>query len=292
MPGGAAAEPMSHTLDRTDFMRPRHVPGLELVSASYAGRSFPTHAHPEYVVGAITSGSERLTVGRRNAVLTAGDTLFLQPGEMHSNASLGTARLRYSVFYIPEGLLRETLPAQVRAPAGIPRFCLSHSSSAELHRLVADCHAALRSSDDALLQQSAFVRLAIGLAPQFGAAPIGFRVPDNPRVGIAVEYLREHFRLNPSLSQLAEISGLSACHLLRSFTRQVGLSPVAYRNLLRVMAARESLRSGEALAASAADAGFADQSHMTRAFQKVLGTPPGRYAQQERSSRTDNRGST
>ena len=270
----------SPTPDRTDFTRPRHVPGLELVSASYADRRFPIHAHPEFVVGAISGGSERLTIGGRDRLLRPGDTLFLNPGEMHANASIGAERLRYSVFYIPEALLQDALTTADGVPSNLGSFPASSSSSTELYRLVAGAHAALRSSADALEQQSAFVRLATGLAHHCGISQARTAVAYNAKVARALDYMHDQFRLNPSLSMLAEVAGLSACHLLRSFTRQVGLSPVAYRNLLRVMAARESLRSGETLAASAIDAGFADQSHMTRAFQKVLGATPGRYARQ------------
>ena len=41
--------------------------------------------------------------------------------------------------------------------------------------------------------------------------------------------------------------------------------------------ARRHLRSGYALADAALMAGFADQSHMTRAFQRQFGITPGRY---------------
>jgi len=266
-------------VNRTEFLRPRHVAGLELVSASYERLSFPSHAHQEFVVGAITAGAERLVVGRRSAVLSAGDTLFLHPGEIHANATMGESPLRYRVFYIPEELLRETLRIE-DASLGVPCFAAPFSSSAKHYDLLVRSHAALRSSYDALTQQSAFVGLAAGLARGFRDGPLRVERTDNAKVRIALIYLREHFRANPSLSMLSEVAGLSPYHLLRTFKRQVGLSPVAYRNLLRVLAAKDALRRGESLAAAAIDAGFSDQSHMTRAFQKVMGATPGRYARQ------------
>jgi len=43
--------------------------------------------------------------------------------------------------------------------------------------------------------------------------------------------------------------------------------------------ARDALRGGEALAEIAANLGFADQSHLGRAFGKVMGATPGQYRQ-------------
>jgi len=58
------------------------------------------------------------------------------------------------------------------------------------------------------------------------------------------------------------------------------LSPLAYRNQKRVFAARAMLLDGESIAHVALSVGYADQSHLTRQFQRIVGLPPGRYAQQ------------
>jgi AraC-like DNA-binding protein len=46
----------------------------------------------------------------------------------------------------------------------------------------------------------------------------------------------------------------------------------------RVVLARRLIAHGGALADAAAAAGFADQSHMTRAFVRLLGVTPASYA--------------
>lgn len=51
-----------------------------------------------------------------------------------------------------------------------------------------------------------------------------------------------------------------------------------YVHRLRVRYASEALRRpGARLADVAADAGFADQSHMTRVFKRVTGVTPGDF---------------
>ncbi len=59
--------------------------------------------------------------------------------------------------------------------------------------------------------------------------------------------------------------------------RELGISPHAFRLLARLNRARQMLRAGDPIAAVAADAGFADQSHLTRLFRRTCGTTPGVY---------------
>jgi AraC-like DNA-binding protein len=57
----------------------------------------------------------------------------------------------------------------------------------------------------------------------------------------------------------------------------MGMPPHAYQTARRIAQAQVLLRQGLAPAAVASDCGFADQSHLTRAFKRVVGVPPGLY---------------
>ena len=96
----------------------------------------------------------------------------------------------------------------------------------------------------------------------------------------ARDYIEEHFREPISLRRLADLTGASTFHLLRSFKQEVGLPPAAYQIHLKVAEAKRLLRSGAPIADAAAELGFVDQSHLTRHFCKIVGTTPGRYAAQ------------
>ncbi|MFL5860038.1 MAG: helix-turn-helix domain-containing protein [Solirubrobacteraceae bacterium] len=57
-----------------------------------------------------------------------------------------------------------------------------------------------------------------------------------------------------------------------------GLTPHAFQRELRIEHARALLGAGMPAAAVAATCGFADQPHLSRVFQRLVGVPPGAYA--------------
>jgi AraC-like DNA-binding protein len=82
-----------------------------------------------------------------------------------------------------------------------------------------------------------------------------------------------------SLGTMAEMAGVSRFHLVRAFSRATGTTPHAYILQRRVRLARRLLAAGRDPIEASVDAGFADQSHMTRAFVRQLGISPARYRQ-------------
>src|SRR5688572_26943674 len=86
-------------IDNVCFHRPAFLPGVELISATYGPRSFPMHAHPEYVIGAIVQGCESLTFADAQFLLPVGSTLFIRPDEVHANKGVGDEPFGYRVIY-------------------------------------------------------------------------------------------------------------------------------------------------------------------------------------------------
>jgi AraC-like DNA-binding protein len=91
-------------------------------------------------------------------------------------------------------------------------------------------------------------------------------------------YIDEHFAGPISLAHLGSIAGLSPFHLHRIFTQQVGMPPHAYQTQVRINHAKDLLRQRISLSEIALSAGFADQSHLTRHFRRLVGVTPGRFS--------------
>jgi AraC-like DNA-binding protein len=92
------------------------------------------------------------------------------------------------------------------------------------------------------------------------------------------ETLQERFAEPLTLAAIAGEVDLHPCHVAREFRRRNGLSIGAYLRRVRTAhAARWLAQSGDAIADIALRAGFADQSHLGRVFQRSVGTTPARY---------------
>jgi AraC-like DNA-binding protein len=73
---------------------------------------------------------------------------------------------------------------------------------------------------------------------------------------------------------IAREAALSERQLLRRFERAVGYGPRTLRRVLRLQRFLALARTGGSLARLAADAGYADQAHLTRDCGALTGLPP------------------
>lgn len=79
-----------------------------------------------------------------------------------------------------------------------------------------------------------------------------------------------------SIGDLAAACGLSATHFSRAFRQSCGTTPHRWMMGRRLEKAQALLQETDMpLASIAMECGFADQAHLTNAFSKQFGSPPG-----------------
>lgn len=262
------------TRDEARFSRPSSLPGVELVSVEYRERAFPEHSHAEWVVGAVMTGSEALTVRGVAHAVGAGQVLRLHPDQPHANRTIGGETLRYHVAYIPD----HVIASYVADGGTMRRFAAPVLIGPQSHAAVAGAHAVLSCDDSGRLEQESALA---GLASVMFFDSLRRAADDEPTsseaVATARAYIDMHFADGFGLGTLAAAAGISVFHLARSFRNAIGITPLAYRNQRRIVEARRLLLAGQSIAAVALDVGYADQSHLTRQFQRVVGVSPARY---------------
>jgi AraC family transcriptional regulator len=80
------------------------------------------------------------------------------------------------------------------------------------------------------------------------------------------------------LQEVARECRLSVSHFSRAFRRSMGAAPHNWLLTRRVEAAKEKLRDDRlSLLDVALVCGFADQSHLTRVFTRIVGVSPGAW---------------
>jgi AraC-like DNA-binding protein len=91
------------------------------------------------------------------------------------------------------------------------------------------------------------------------------------------DLLHDRFRdQDLELRLLAREARVHPASLTRAFRHAYGITPSDYLRTLRLQWSMQEVRAGErSLAEIALEAGFADQSHFSRAFRRQFGTTPG-----------------
>lgn len=267
--------------DEARFSRPRHIHGVELVTVAYRDRCFPKHSHAEYVVGSVVTGAERLGVRGRAYVVPPGNVLLLHPDEPHANETIGTERLSYRVLYLSSGAIHPFLdPAHAHPSLS---FVEPVTSDPAIFQSVNVAYAVLADAGAGRLEQetalTALIRILRDSAPRTKRS-LPETIAPSAAITLCRQFIDDYFTESFGLQDLSNLTGLSIFHLVRSFKKSTGLTPLAYRNQRRVTEARARLLAGQAAVQVALDMGYADQSHLTRQFQRLVGVSPGRYAQQ------------
>jgi AraC family transcriptional regulator len=219
---------------------------------------------------------------RRHVVATPNHAVFISSGRPYRVSFPGdigdeclTLRLSAEGLarLVPEAMSREGFaPETLFARAMLP-------PAAILARGILGRHLSREAADPLLVEE-----LGIGLLTSAAV-----RTP--PRIDARsphVERVKEAISAEPerkwTLAELAQVAGVSACHLAHVFHREVGTSVYRYAIRSRLAKALDAvLESNLDLTSIALDAGFASHSHFTARFRAFFGMTPDALRRSARS---------
>lgn len=79
------------------------------------------------------------------------------------------------------------------------------------------------------------------------------------------------------IEEMARDSQISPYHMIRKFKKAFGLTPHQFQIQSKVRKAQKLLEQNKSISEVANEAGFYDQSHLDRCFQKIVGMTPKEY---------------
>jgi AraC-like DNA-binding protein len=247
-----------------------------------SARHYERHWHSTFGMGFMARGAHRSLSGRGTVDAHAGDVITNNPGEVHDGRPLDGPSRRWRMIYLDGGVMAsmstgDTAPAtDLQLTRPVIRDLRLASVLRRLLRQLERWSTITHPPCDETLGCEESLVLACGLVLRdhsTGRSGSQARVD----VGRARERLADDLLNPPSLSELAALVGVSKYQLLRRFERAYGTTPHEWLRQARVERARLSIRNGATLANAAVDCGFADQSHMTRAFVAHFGFTPGAW---------------
>ncbi|QEY72734.1 AraC family transcriptional regulator [Pseudomonas denitrificans (nom. rej.)] len=245
------------------------LPGLRIVEI-LTQRSFPRHAHDEYGIGVMLEGGHRSWSGRGQVEAGPCDIITVNPNELHDGIPLRGAPRRWWMLYVEPALLAELAGGNMAQR----EFTLPALAYPPLAQRIASLlqHLPGASADEASEGVLDLFGELLDQRPDTSVAPLPSR-----SVARMLERIHDDPRNAPALAELAGIAGLTLYAALRRFRRELGTTPHAYLLQYRVRQAHKAIGEGRTLADAALLSGFADQSHMTRAFARQLGLTPGQW---------------
>jgi AraC-like DNA-binding protein len=267
--------------EQARFWRDRDTGGLELLRARYITHSFARHTHDTFAIGVVEAGGDRFTYRGAEHVAPAGSIVLINPGEPHTGQAATADGWAYRMLYpAPELLAAATAeltgrPGQRR----IPFFAAPVVHDPAVAQLLRDLHLALEQPAPALERQTHLLATLCAIIARHADDPPATRPTAGAgrAVDLTRDYLDAHYAENVTLHDLAQVAGLSPYHLVRIFRRATGLPPHAYLLQARVTRAKTLLARGWPPVRVAHATGFADQSHFTRGFARIVGVTPGRF---------------
>lgn len=103
------------------------------------------------------------------------------------------------------------------------------------------------------------------------------------RIEKTVSYLQEFYDLDTPVGELAEMSATCVSNLEKTFKSCLGMTPLAYRNKLRMERAAMLLSGGVSIANACRRVGIPDIYYFSRQFKKHWGISPGEYAKNNKT---------
>jgi AraC family transcriptional regulator len=253
---------------------------LILTETVYAPHTFvPSHSHSSAYFCKILQGSYSETYERRTRECDTDTLAFHPPDEIHSERFHGNQVRSFNVEITPAYMQRVRQHSDLlNRPADFRGGVIGWLATKMYREFV---------------RHDSVSPLAIeGLALEIvaaGSREQGKPLASQPGVWLvrAKDMMHAHFSERLTISEVAEAVEIHPVHLAREFHRYYQCTIGEYLRQLRVEFACSQIKRGKtSLAEIAAQAGFFDQSHLSRTFKTLTGMTPGEYRTAHRPARS------
>ncbi|WP_080873602.1 AraC family ligand binding domain-containing protein [Oceanobacillus timonensis] len=254
-------------------------PDVDIEAYQFKGitQKFAAHFHDYYVIGFIEEGERQLTCQGKEFTIYPGDVLIFNPYDTHSCEQVDGGTLDYRCINVKTDIMKKAV-LEIQGEEILPYFQETVLYQSEVASTLKELHLKIAVEEDAFKKEELFLYLLEELIqinsdltiPETGSE-------SSQKVKTISNYLQEHYNHKISLQELSDLTGWSKYHLLRSFTKQKGISPYSYLQTVRVNHAKKLLEQGIKPIEAAFLTGFSDQSHLTKLFKSMIGLTPKQY---------------
>jgi AraC-like DNA-binding protein len=269
--------------DWATYWRADGVP-VEAMHAHFTSHVYHRHSHESYSFGVTEAGAQAFTCRHGRHVSGTGMVMTFNPDDPHDGHAASEGGFTYRMVHI----WPEFFAGLIGARCPLPLFRSPVIDDPVTARALRRLHITLAGPDRGATELERYERLTAAArllarhastrvsAPAL-RGPAGATGSDPRIVGRIRQLIHDGYATDLTADDLAAAAGCSRYAAYRAFSQAYGLAPSDYQRQLRVRTARGLLCRGVSPAAAAAEAGFADQAHLTRWFRRYYGITPGAY---------------
>lgn len=251
--------------------------GVELHRGSRISLEYPRHWHEEIYFCAILEGAAYLDFSGASTLTPRGSLTIVPAGEIHANRKIGCT---FRCVFMEPVPLQDLVERFLETASPGMNFRTTLVDDTRTTQSFLRMHRSLEAPDSRLDRDHSILAFLQKLVVRHSTASV--KLPrdgdETSAVHKAKKILDVSYAEQVSLHDLARLTALSPYHLNRSFRRKIGIPPHAYQLQVRIARAKAALRCGSSIAEVALATGFADQSHFTRVFRRLVGRTPGQYS--------------
>jgi AraC-like DNA-binding protein len=202
----------------------------------------------------------------------------VHPYDVHSEGGTVGAPPQWRLLYVAPSIVSRLYGG--KAPRVRRPVVTDPVAAAELRELLDHSGEGVIDGDEFLKRVADWLEQFLLRHAEVVVAPRRMQAVERARV-----YLQDRPTQSVTLPEVGAIAGVTVSHLVRSFSRAVGLPPKSYHAQVRLARARRLLAEGKSATWVAYECGFADQSHLSRRFKECHGVTPGAFQEQYRAQR-------
>jgi AraC-like DNA-binding protein len=257
---------------------------VEAMHAHFERHVYHRHSHETYSLGVTDDGAQSFTCRGSSHTSGTGMVMAFNPDDPHDGWAGDERGFTYRMIHIGPALVAGVLEDLTGRPAALPLFADPVVTDPVLAGNLRALHCALLH-DTPALRRDELLAVAVGSAVRRAAVRARLPGPDDvpPRGADAIasrarQLIRDWYADDITAGDLAAAAGRSRFTVHRAFVSVYGMAPSDYQRQLRLRAARHLIAGGVPISQAAAQCGFADQSHLTRWFNRYYGITPARYS--------------
>ncbi|MBA3502845.1 MAG: AraC family transcriptional regulator, partial [Deltaproteobacteria bacterium] len=251
--------------------------GLHLLQQHSASSSEPGLYEP--VLCLILQGRKQVVIGDRTLSVGPGECLLVSH-DLPVSAKVTKAPYLALVFEVDIAAIRKLYDEVSESALDSTR-----ARAAETHRASPDLIDALRrylaladSSADAKVLgplTSREIHYRLLMAPFGGMLRLLIRHDSNASaITRAIAHIRGEIRSPITIPDLARRVGMSASSFYKHFKETTSTTPLQYQKELRLLEARQLLRTGASVTTAAFEVGYESASQFSREYARKFGVPP------------------